>query len=186
MKPFVFIVFLSLLGGFAQAIAHHNTQAEYGAFGSNFIAVDGVIRNVRWGNPHIQFDVEVTGGDLPTGETWVVNSHPVNVMLAYGFTKEEFNVGDKVHLLTWRHVRNINHLWPRAIQINDGPLKSNLRYTDMIDIAKGTFLSMGITPAANLNGSAPERAGASTVRKLTELGYLDADGNMIWPLPGHE
>lgn len=167
-------------------LAHHNTQAEYGPFGSNFMTVDGIIRDVRWGNPHIQFDVEVTGGDLPateTGKTWVVNSHPINVMIAYGFSKEEFNVGDTVHLLTWRHVRGINHLWPRAIQVNDGPLKSNLRYTDMIDIAKGTFMSMGITPAANLNGSAPERAGAAAVKQLGEMGLLDADGNMIWPPP---
>jgi len=167
--------------------AHHNTQAEYGAFGSNFITVDGIIRDIRWGNPHIQIDIEVTGGDLPAseiGKIWVVNDHPINVMTAYGFSKDEFNIGDHLHLLTWRHVRGINHLWPRAIQVNDGPLKSNLRFTDMIDIAKGTFASLGITPAANLNGSSPERAGATTVKKLGELGYLDGDGNMIWPLPG--
>lgn len=174
---------LSLLLPLA-ASAHHNTQAEYGPFGSNFIVVDGVVTNIRWGNPHIQIEIEVTGGDLPVGETWVVNSHPINVMIAYGFQKEEFAVGDRLHLLTWRHVRGINHLWPRAIQVNDGPLKSNLRFTDMIDIAEGTFDALGITPAANLNGSSPQRSGAATVRKLAELGYLDAEGNMIWPLPG--
>jgi hypothetical protein len=121
---------------------------------------------------------------LKTGKTWVVNSHPVNVMVAYGFNKDEFAVGDRLHLLTWRHVRGINHLWPRAIQVNDGPLKSNLRYTDMIDIADGTFTALGITPAANLNGSSPQRSGAATVRRLREQGFLDSDGNMIWPLPG--
>ena len=166
---------------------HHNTQAEYGPFGSDFIKVDGVVTDIRWGNPHIQIEIEVTGGDLPaseTGKKWVVNSHPINVMIAYGFQKEEFAVGDRLHLLTWRHVRGINHLWPRAIQVNDGPLKSNLRFTDMIDIAEGTFDALGITPAANLAGSSPQRSGAATVRKLEELGYLDAEGNMIWPLPG--
>ena len=187
MKNLVSVVLAAACVLGVPALAHHNTQAEYGAFGSNFLAVDGVIREIRWGNPHIQIDIEVTGGELPAaeiGKTWVVNSHPINVMIAYGFSKEDFAVGDKLHLLTWRHVRGINHLWPRAIQVNDGPLKSNLRFTDMIDIAKGTFLSMGITPAANLNGSPPERAGAATVTRLRELGYLDGDGNMIWPLPG--
>ena len=181
------VIFLSLLTLVSlQGLAHHNTQAEYGAFGSEFITVEGVIQDIHWANPHIQVYLEVTGGDLPateTGKTWVMNSHPINIMIAYGFTKEEFQIGDKVHLLTWRHVRGINHLWPRAIQVNDGPLKSNLRFTDMIDIAKGSFDALGITPAANLNGSSPQRSGLETVRKLEDLGYLDAEGNMIWPLP---
>ena len=72
-------------------------------------------------------------------------------------------------------------IWPRAIQINDGPMKSNLRFTDMIDIAKGTFEDMGIQPAANLNGSPPQRAGADTVAKLEEMGLINEDGLMIWP-----
>ena len=74
-------------------------------------------------------------------------------------------------------------IWPRAIQVNDGPMRSNLRFTDMIDIAKGVFENMNIVPAANLNGSAPQRAGAETVERLAEMGLLDADGMMIWPPP---
>lgn len=164
--------------------AHHNTQAEYGPFGSNFIRVEGTVTDIKWGNPHVAFQITVTGGDLPAdqiGQTWQVNSHPINVMLAYGFTKEEFAVGDKLSLLTWRHVRSTKHLWPRAIQVNDRPMKSNLRYTDMIDIANGTFAALNIEPAANLNGSAPIRAGADTVEKLGAMGLLDSEGNMIWP-----
>jgi hypothetical protein len=42
---------------------------------------------------------------------------------------------------------------------------------------------MNIVPAANLNGSAPERAGAETVEKLRAMGLLDANGLMIWPPP---
>ena len=181
---YLLILLAGLLPNFIQA--HHNTQAEYGPFGSDFITVDGTVTDIRWGNPHVQIEIGVTGGDLPEseiGKTWVVNSHPINVMIAYGFQKEEFAVGDRLHLLTWRHVRGINHLWPRAIQVNDGPLKSNLRYTDMIDIAEGTFTALGITPAANLNGSSPQRSGAATVRRLREQGFLDAEGNMVWPLP---
>ncbi len=166
--------------------AHHNTQAEYGPFDSDFINVEGTITDIKWGNPHLAFTITVTGGDLPAdqiGKSWQVNSHPINIMIDYGFTKEEFTVGDKLTLLTWKHVRGINHLWPRALQVNDGPMKSNLRYTDMIDIANGTFAALGIQPAANLNGSAPIRAGTATVTKLGEMGLLDANGNMIWPAP---
>ena len=59
--------------------------------------------------------------------------------------------------------------------------KYNLRYTDMIDITNGTFAALGIQPAANLNGSAPIRAGTATVKKLGEMALLNAKGNMIWP-----
>ncbi|MDY6983508.1 MAG: DUF6152 family protein [Pseudomonadota bacterium] len=164
--------------------AHHNTQAEYGPFGSNFIRVQGTVTDIKWGNPHVAFQITITGGDLPAseiGQTWQVNSHPINVMTAYGFAKEEFAIGDTLDLLTWTHVRRIKHLWPRAIKVNDGPMKSNLRYTDMIDIANGTFAALNIEPAANLNGSDPIRAGSDTVEKLGQMGLLDADGNMIWP-----
>ncbi len=74
-------------------------------------------------------------------------------------------------------------IWPRAIQVNDGPMRSNLRFTDMIDIAKGEFEAMNIVPAANLNGSPPDRAGTETVQKLAEMGLLDEQGLMIWPPP---
>jgi len=189
MKVIKQLIRLALLGGVlftGLVFGHHNTQAEYGAFDSSYIQVDGKITAVKWGNPHVAFTIEVTGGDLPASELgakWQVNSHPINVMTAYGFSQDEFKVGDTMHLLTWKHVRGIKHLWPRAIRINDGPLKSNLRYTDMIDIGNQTFTALGIVPAANLNGSDPIRAGAATVEKLGKLGLLDADGNMNWPAP---
>ena len=177
-------ILASLLFGLtlsAAAPAHHNTQAEYGSFGAPYIYVEGRITDIQWGNPHIRMDIEVTGGDLPTGETWTLNSHPVRVMEAYGFSKEEFAVGDNVRLHTWTHLRGIPHLWPRAIQVNDGPMKSNLRFTDMIDIANGSFEELGIVPAANLNGSEPQRAGVETVEKLSAMGLLDENGLVIWP-----
>jgi hypothetical protein len=161
--------------------AHHNSQAEFGAFGSDTIEVEGTIVNVNWANPHISIDIRTTGGELPAGQNWRLVSHPVQIMNDYGFVKEEFTVGDHVKLLGWKNVRGAPQIWPRAIQVNDGPLKSNLRFTDMIDIAKGTFESLHIQPAANLNGSPPARAGEETVAKLKEMGLIDEKGLMIWP-----
>lgn len=168
------------------AQAHHNSQAEFGPFGSDTIHVEGTIVAVNWSNPHISIDIRTTGGDLPAGENWRLVSHPVQIMVAYGFAREEFSVGDEVELLGWTNLRGAPQIWPRAIRVNDGPLKSNLRFTDMIDIAKGVFESMNIQPAANLNGSPPERAGAETVATLRDMGLLDDDGLMIWPPPSVE
>jgi Family of unknown function (DUF6152) len=166
---------------FAALEAHHNSQAEYGAFGSDTMVVEGDIVAIHWSNPHVSFDMKTTGGDIPAGENWRFESHPIQIMQAYGFAKEEFAVGDHVRIIGWKNVRGAPMVWPRAIQINDGPMKSNLRFTDMIDIAKGTFADLHIQPAANLNGSPPERAGAETVAKLREMGLIDKDGSMIWP-----
>lgn len=161
--------------------AHHNSQAEYGPFGSETMYVEGTIVAINWSNPHVSFDMRTTGGDIPEGENWRFESHPIRIMNEYGFAREEFNVGDSVRIIGWKNVRGAPMIWPRAIQINDGPMKSNLRFTDMIDIAKGVFENMNIVPAANLNGSPPERAGAETVQKLREMGLIDQDGRMIWP-----
>ena len=166
---------------YAASEAHHNSQAEYGAFGSETMYVEGDIVGIHWSNPHVSFDMKTTGGDIPAGENWRFESHPIQIMNAYGFSKDEFHVGDHVRIIGWKNVRGAPMIWPRAIQINDGPMKSNLRFTDMIDIAKGTFADMHIQPAANLNGSPPERAGPDTVAKLREMGLIDQDGLMIWP-----
>jgi Family of unknown function (DUF6152) len=167
-----------------RASAHHNSQAEYGPFGSPTMYVEGTIQRINWGNPHVSFDMITTGGDIPAGEKWRFESHPIRIMNEYGFEREDFAVGDHVKIIGWKNVRGQPLIWPRAIQVNDGPMRSNLRFTDMIDIAKGTFSSMGIEPPLNLNGSPPARAGDETVKKLAEMGLLDEKGLMIWPPPG--
>jgi hypothetical protein len=165
------------------ASAHHSSQAEFGPFGSPTTYVEARIVDIDWGNPHISMDLEVTGGALAAGEHWRLVSHPVRIMEEYGFKREDFAVGDTLKLRTWLHVRKQPLLWPRAIQVNDGPMRSNLRFTDMIDIANGVFDSLNIVAPLNLNGSPPGRAGPETVKKLGEMGLLDANGQMIWPPP---
>jgi len=166
------------------APAHHNSESEYGPFASPTMYVEGRIVGIHWGNPHVSFDMETTGGEIPAGERWRFESHPISIMIAYGFAREDFAVGDRVRIIGWKNVRGAPVIWPRAIQVNDGPMRSNLRFTDMIDIARGAFEDMNIVPAANLNGSPPQRAGPETVQKLAEMGLLDENGLMIWPPPG--
>ncbi|HEX7082393.1 MAG TPA: DUF6152 family protein [Gammaproteobacteria bacterium] len=172
-----------LLLAAAAAEAHHDSQAEFGPFGSPTIYVEGRIVRINWANPHISIDMETTGGELPAGQKWRIVSHPIRIMEEYGFKREDFEVGDTLKLLAWTHVRGQPLIWPRAIQVNDGPLRSNLRFTDMIDIANGVFESLHIQPAANLNGSPAGRAGPETVSKLEAMGLLDEQGRMIWPPP---
>jgi hypothetical protein len=183
--PFVALkaaVLAAVLAAFP-ASAHHNSEAEYGAFATQTVYVEGKIVAINWGNPHIGIDIETTGGDLPAGQHWRLESHPTRIMEQYGFKQSDFTVGDSVKLYGWKNVRNQPLMWPRAIQVNDGPMRSNLRFRDMQDIANGIFESEHIVPAANLNGSPPERAGKETVEKLRAMGLIDEKGLMIWPPP---
>ena len=161
--------------------AHHSSQAQFGEFGSNTKIFEGEIAKISWGNPHITMDLVITGGDIPAGEKWRLLSHPTGVQEAYGFAKTDFAVGDSIKVIGWAGLRDQPVFWPRAIQVNDGPMRSNLRFTDMIDIANGTFESLNIVPPDNLNGASPVRAGEEVAAKLAEMGLLDDDGNVIWP-----
>jgi hypothetical protein len=171
-----------LLGG-GTALAHHNSEAEYGAFATPTVYVEGKIVAIIWGNPHVGIDILTTGGEVPAGQHLRLESHPTRIMEQYGFKQSDFKVGDRVSLYGWKNVRKQPLMWPRAIQVNDGPMRSNLRFRDMQDIANGIFESEHIVPAANLSGSPPERAGRETVEKLRAMGLIDAKGLMIWPPP---
>jgi hypothetical protein len=172
--------------GVSRVHAHHSSQAEFGPFGSPTVYVEARIVRINWSNPHISIDLQTTDGAVPGGENWRLVSHPVRIMQEYGFKLEDFAVGDTLKLHTWLHVRKQPLMWPRAIQVNDGPMRSNLRFTDMIDIANGVFESLNIVAPRNLNGSPPARAGAETVEKLRAMGLLDANGLMIWPPPARQ
>ena len=175
------VAFLLVLVPFLGLRAHHNTQAEYGPFGSETTYLEAEIVAVRWGNPHVMLNVETTGGDLGVGERLRLVSHPINIADDHGFTAADFAVGDNLKVYGWTHLRNQPMIWMRALQVNDGPLRSIMRFTDMIDIANGVFLDMNMEPAANLNGSPPGRSGPESVAKLQEMGLIDEDGLMIWP-----
>ena len=64
----------------SELLSHHNTQTEYGPFGSDTINVEGTIVRIIWGNPHIAIEMETTGGDIPAGEKWRLESHPTRIM----------------------------------------------------------------------------------------------------------
>ena len=178
------LLLLSYFVANSVAFAHHNTQSEFGWFDVPTMSFEGKIIRVNWGNPHVSIDIESTGGDVPAGEKWRLVSHPINVMDAHGLLKDQFSEGDTMVATGWAHKRGQPLFWLRAVQVEDGPILSAMRYNDMQDIARGLLDEKGIIPAANLNGSAPQRSGPETVKKLAEMGLLDEDGNVIWPPPG--
>lgn len=182
MKKTAVFINVALLGLFASASAHHNVPAEYGDVRGPTTYIEGKIVKVMWRNPHIFINIETSGGELPAGQNWRLTTHPVHIMQdTYGFTKEDFNVGDKVLVRGWLHILGQPLMQIRAIQVNDGPMRSTLRFADLREVVAGTFKSFGIAPTPTLDGSDPGRTGEETVSKLRELGWIDENGMVSIP-----
>jgi hypothetical protein len=178
----VFAVFLlSSCAVVVPTLAHHNSQAEYGPISSQIAELEGFIVSVNWGNPHVFIEVEAIADQNEPNERWRVEGDSVATMVANGFVQQDFSVGDFVAIIGWKSLHGRPTILARAIQIDDGPMRSSLRFRDMIDIANKVLENSNIEPAANLNGSPPERAGPDVVRRLHEMGLLNEDGLFIWP-----
>lgn len=170
-------VLVPALGG-----AHHSVPAEYGDSGTPTHYIEGAISRVLWNNPHIFINIVTSGGEVEAGENWRLTTHPINIMEGtYGFSSDEFQEGDEVQVYGWFHLRGQPLFQIRAISVNDGPMQSTLRFSDLRDIVKGTLAEQRIIPTRNINGTSPARAGAETVRALGEMGYLDDQGNVNLP-----
>jgi len=166
----------------ASAQAHHSVPAEYGDVRGPTTYVEGKIVKVMWRNPHIFINIETTGGELTTGENWRLTTHPIHIMEdTYGFSKDDFAEGDSVLVHGWLHIRGQPLMQIRAIQVNDGPKRSTLRFADLREVVNGTFKSYGILPTPTLHGSDPSRTGEETVGKLRELGWIDENGMVNVP-----
>jgi len=164
------------------AVAHHSVPAEYGPSSTPTHYIEGRIVKVMWRNPHVYVNIESTGGELEPGQNWRLTTHPIHIAEGtYGFSKEAFNVGDTVKVHGWFHLRKQPLFHIRAIAINDGPMRSMLRFADLRDIIAGTFKAKGITPTTTLHGSDPSRIGEENVARLAEMGWLDADGMVKVP-----
>ena len=145
---------LALLAAAAETSAHHAIVAEYGGSSQPLVKLEGEVTKVRWRAPHVEVYVRVSGGDLPVGEEWVVNSHAPGLLArTYGIQPGEVSAGDKVRFVGWKTRFNVPRYHMRALSINGGPMRSTLRGADNRDIRDGTLGE--ILPAPGLNSGTP-------------------------------
>jgi hypothetical protein len=80
-----------VLGG--AALAHHSFSAEFSDDRTD--TVEGVISRVLWRNPHVRYEVDVTGED-GTVTTWELQTNATTGLVPMGWTRESIEVGDRV------------------------------------------------------------------------------------------
>ena len=106
---------LFLLFGSAGA-AHHGQAGAY--FLDQTTKLEGVVREVRWGNPHVivAFDVKGAGGVEP----WSIELSSIMTMEEAGAKREQLAAGDRIVVTGHRHRTEKLLILPRSIQKPDG------------------------------------------------------------------
>jgi hypothetical protein len=87
-----------LFGGAGVATAHHSYSASYDL--SRPVQIQGVIQELRYANPHVEFVVAVPGADGSV-VPWLVSTAGVGRAQAMGLTPEFLAAGQPVTVVGW-------------------------------------------------------------------------------------
>ena len=114
MRNFLFVS--TLLAAFA-AQAHHSVAGFFDP--TTKVEIEGVVKTVRWRNPHTVFEIDVSGAD---GEiiTWRIESGALGVLRSRGIDREFMKVGDSVKIMGDSSLRSDREMFARNILLSDG------------------------------------------------------------------
>ena len=101
----------------AVAFAHHSVAGFYDP--ETKIEIEGVIKSVRWRNPHIVFNVDVTSN---AGEvvTWRIESGALGVLRQRGLAREFVQPGDHVRIMGDSSIRSDHEMFARNMLLRNG------------------------------------------------------------------
>lgn len=174
------------LAPLAPAFAHHSIASEYGGGKGPTKPLEGKVTKVRWSNPHIEIYIESPGSNgLAAGE-WVVNSHAPGLLArTYGIRPGEIKVGDSVKMVGWESQQGVPRFHMRAISINDGPMRSTHRSSDIKELKEGTMGS--IVPAPGTTADSKDQYGSNLgagakgdQEQVTNAKAADSGSSMPW------
>jgi len=99
------------------ALAHHSVAGFFDP--DDRVEIEGVIKKVRWRNPHTVFLIDVTG---PSGEatTWTIESGALGVLRSRGLAREFVQVGDRVKVLGDSSLRSRPEMFARNMLLSSG------------------------------------------------------------------
>lgn len=84
-----------LLGSAPQSVAHHSFAAEFDA--NRPIELTGIVREMRFSNPHSWIYVTVTTSAGET-EEWAIEGAAPNALLRRGFSRTSLPAGTEIHV----------------------------------------------------------------------------------------
>jgi hypothetical protein len=97
--------------------AHHSVAGFFDP--ATKVEIEGVVKTVRWRNPHTVFEVDVAGAD---GKiiTWRIESGALGVLRSRGIDREFMKVGDHVKIMGDSSLRSDREMFARNILLSNG------------------------------------------------------------------
>ena len=100
-----------------EAAAHHSVAGFFDPEGS--VEIRGVIRAVRWRNPHTIFEVDVADAS-GTVATWRIESGALGVLRTRGLAREFVKPGDEVRVVGDPSLRSEHEMFARNMLLANG------------------------------------------------------------------
>lgn len=110
MTLLLFLVFGSIV------LAHHGQAGMYAL--DQTTKLEGVVKEVRWGNPHVIVAFDVKGADGV--EQWSIELSSITTMEEAGAKRDSLATGDQIVVIGHRHRNDKLLILPRSIQKPDG------------------------------------------------------------------
>lgn len=105
-----------IIGVTSEVFAHHSISP----FDQNkFEEIEGVVTRLRWRNPHLTADVQVTAAD-GSSETWQIEGDAINALMRRGLNKEDLAVGSTIRFGGWPSTLGRRELMPTNVLLADG------------------------------------------------------------------
>ena len=119
--PLLIVAFV--ITGSAVLGAHHSTPVNFDQ--SKEVTIVGVVKQIKWMNPHSHWWLDVTGEDGKPVE-WLVEFGAMNTMKRAGFPMDQFKAGDRVEV-TGNPGRRDRALLLRQVLFNGVRLNPEMR-----------------------------------------------------------
>jgi hypothetical protein len=97
-------------------LAHHGQAGAY--FLDQSTRLQGVVREIRWGNPHVMLTLDVKGAGGV--EQWAVELSSIQTMEQGGIKREDMKEGDEIIVTGNLHRSERRLILPRQIDRPNG------------------------------------------------------------------
>jgi len=108
-----------MLGGLANA--HHGYSLNYET--DNIGTIEGVVEEVFWSNPHVQYYIAVKREDGST-QTWIVETHNLRILQNAGWTRDTVKVGDTIKVTGYLGRQGRPRIAGMKFELADGSVHS--------------------------------------------------------------
>lgn len=97
--------------------AHHS---RYGVFETDrTIEIEGIITEVKWSNPHVQFEAEVTDSN-GLAQLWTIEAASVSTLRSRGLDQEFLHIGDRIRIAGYPTISGVPEILGMNLLLSDG------------------------------------------------------------------